>query len=59
MIQFLSRMKTCTKCSTVKSDAEFYRHPRNLDGRSGKCKECTKEDVRANRRKRNRILPGV
>jgi len=41
--------KPCTKCGETKPMHEFYRHPYAKDGRQGKCKECTKADVRANR----------
>jgi hypothetical protein len=38
--------KTCTKCSARKPIADFYRQTNNLDGHMGKCKECTKQDVK-------------
>jgi hypothetical protein len=41
-------MKTCFNCGTEKPLDDFYRHPTMKDGRLGKCKECTKADVRAN-----------
>ena len=43
--------KTCFKCRTKKSLAEFYRHPLMADGHLGKCKDCTRRDVSANYRK--------
>lgn len=45
-------MKTCFKCNKHKPLADFYKHPMTADGRLGKCKECTKLDVRTSRRKR-------
>lgn len=42
-------VKTCMKCNVVKPLDDFYKHPRMADGRLGKCKTCTKTDVRANR----------
>ena len=41
--------KKCFKCRSVKNIEEFYVHPVMADGRLGKCKECTKSDVRAHR----------
>lgn len=38
--------KVCFKCQKTKSVEDFYAHPRMADGRLGKCKECTKIDVR-------------
>jgi hypothetical protein len=42
-------MKRCSKCLAQKPLDAFYAHPRSAEGRSSKCKECTKADVRANR----------
>jgi hypothetical protein len=39
-------MKTCFKCGKKKKITDFYKHPRTFDGRLGKCKDCTKKDVR-------------
>lgn len=44
--------KRCFKCGAFKSMEDFYNHPRMLDGKLGKCKSCTKADVRKNYRKR-------
>lgn len=44
-------MKVCFKCHQAKPITEFYKHPMMLDGHLGKCKECTKRDVKEHRRK--------
>ena len=42
--------KKCFKCGEVKPIEGFYVHPQMGDGRSGKCKVCTRKDVSANYR---------
>jgi hypothetical protein len=42
-------MKTCFKCGQQKERSEFYAHPAMADGLLGKCKECTKSDVKTRR----------
>jgi len=41
--------KMCFKCSETKPLTDFYKHNQMSDGRVGKCKECNKADVTANR----------
>lgn len=41
--------KTCFKCGRILSRSAFYSHPKMADGLLGKCKECTRSDVRLHR----------
>jgi len=45
-------MKQCFRCKEEKPETDFYTDPRMNDGHVGKCKECTRRDVRINRAKR-------
>jgi|SRR5271166_3635314 len=38
--------KQCFKCGEFLPRTEFYKHPQTKDGLLGKCKSCTKFDVR-------------
>jgi hypothetical protein len=46
-------MKTCFKCGNLKPLDDFYRHSAMGDGYLGKCKDCTRQDVSENYRKRH------
>ena len=41
--------KQCFKCERVLPVESFYAHPQMADGRLGKCKDCCRKDVSANR----------
>ena len=43
--------KVCFKCGIMKDINLFYTHKMMADGHVNKCKECNKNDVRANRLK--------
>ena len=47
-----SALKACFRCGIEKPMEEFYAHPMMGDGHLGKCKDCTKTDVRQNRKGR-------
>lgn len=48
-------LKRCFKCGTDKPRTEFYRHPAMADGLLGKCKDCTKLDMRIDRATKPRV----
>lgn len=48
-------MKRCFKCGTEKPLTEFYAHPMMADGHLGKCKDCTKLDMRIDRVTKPRV----
>jgi hypothetical protein len=47
----VSDLKACFKCGDSKQRDEFYAHPQMADGLLGKCKDCTRADMRALRLK--------
>ena len=40
--------KKCFKCGFEKNLSEFYNHKQMSDGKTNKCKDCTKIDVKRN-----------
>lgn len=48
-------IKRCFKCGVEKSSDDFYRHPAMSDGHLGKCKDCTKLDMRVDRATKPRV----
>jgi hypothetical protein len=44
------RTKRCFKCDAELPIVNFYKHPMMADGHLGKCKACTRYDVRQNRK---------
>lgn len=46
------KLKRCFKCEAELPIVNFYKHPQMTDGHLGKCKACTRYDVRENRKKR-------
>lgn len=44
------RTKVCFKCDAELPITNFYKHPMMADGHLGKCKACTRYDVRENRK---------
>jgi hypothetical protein len=45
----METLKTCRECGKDKSLAEFYKHPKMLDGHLNKCKACVKARVKTHR----------
>lgn len=45
-------MKQCKECQEIKEIKDFYRHPQSKDGTTNKCKECTRNRVKENRKEK-------
>lgn len=52
-------MKICFKCGEKKELSLFYKHKKMGDGYLGKCKSCTKVDVRSNEADYDKTEKGV
>ncbi len=48
-------MKVCFKCGAAKPFTDFYKHAKMTDGHLGKCKECTKVDVKKHRKENDSV----
>ncbi len=49
LLRGIVKTKVCFKCDAELPIVNFYRHPQMHDGYLGKCKACTRSDVRENR----------
>lgn len=48
-------MKVCFKCGASKPYTDFYKHSKMADGHLGKCKQCTKQDVKIHRQENDSV----
>jgi hypothetical protein len=48
-------VKTCFKCGAEKPFEDFYVHGEMADGHLGKCKDCTKMDMKVDRATKPRV----